>query len=122
MPDSPSPDLPDTDERPALSALIGQLASDSTDFARAEIAYLRAQAGERASFALPGLIMIGVAIALGFGAIVALVVGAMMLVATVMPPVWAILLVTTVALLTTVLLARLGIARLRGSLKPREDR
>ena len=66
--------------------------------------------------------MIGIAIALGFGAIVALVVGAMMLVATVMPPVWAILLVTTVALLTTVLLARLGIARLRGSLKPREDR
>lgn len=122
MPDVPTPDLPDTEERVPLTELFGQLANDTSAFAKAEIAWLRAQAGERASYALPGLIMIGIAIALAFGTLVALVVGAMMLAATMMAQHWAILLVTLIFMTIAALLAKWGAARLRKSLKPREDR
>ena len=122
MPETSSPNLSETEERLPLKALFGQLASDTSAFAKAEMAWLRAQAGERASYALPGVILISVAVALSFGTLVALVVGVMMLVATVMAPHWAILLVTLLFLAIAALLARWGVARLRKSLKPREDR
>lgn len=122
MPDPAAPEVTDTEERQPLAALFGQLASDTSAFAKAEMAWLRAQAGERASYALPGIALVGVAVALSFGTLVALVVGLMMLVSAVMAPHWAILLVTTTFSLISVLLGRWGVARLRKSLKPREDR
>ena len=122
MPEAPNPDLPDTEERLPLAALFGQLASDTSAFAKAEIAWLRAQAGERASYALPGVILIGIAVALAFGTLVALVVGVMMLAATKIALHWAILLVTLAFVAVAAILARSGATRLRKSLKPREDR
>jgi hypothetical protein len=110
------------EERPTIAALFGQLVDDSRSFAKAEVAYLRAQAGERASFALPGLAMIGGAIALSFGAIVAGLVSATIWLATLIPLGWALLTVTGLAGLLCFILIRAGVARLRGSLKSRETR
>ncbi len=120
-----TPDLSDQTEdaeRQTLTALFGQLVDDSRSFARAEMAYLRAQAGERASYALPGVVMICAAAALSFGAIVALLIALMLWLSTVMALGWATLIVTLAAGLTCVILVRVGLSRLRGSLKSRDDR
>ena len=109
-------------ERPTIAALFGQLVDDGRTFATAEVAYLKAQAGERASYALPGLAMIGVAVALSFGAIIAGLIGLMLWIATVTALGWAVLIVTVIAALLCFILIRLGTARLRGSLKSRDAR
>ncbi len=109
-------------ERPTIAALFGQLVDDSRTFATAELAYLKAQAGERASYALPGLAMIGVAMALSFAVIVAGLIGLMVWLATITPLGWAVLIVTATAALVCLILVRVGTARLRGSLKSRDTR
>jgi hypothetical protein len=124
-PDFSEPDFieePEATEQPTIAALVGQLLDDSRTFATAEVAYLKAQAGERASYALPGLAMIGVAVALSFGAIVAGVIALMLWLASVMALGWAALIVTAAAGLFCALLIRAGLARLRGSLKSRDAR
>ncbi len=109
-------------ERPTIAALFGQLVDDGRTFATAEVAYLKAQAGERAIYALPGFAMIGIAIALSFAAIVAGLIALMLWLATLVTLGWATLIVTTAAGLLCYILIRVGIARLRGSLKSRETR
>jgi hypothetical protein len=109
-------------ELPPIKVLLGQLVSDTTDFARAEIEFLRAQAGERASYAIPGLAMVGIALALAFGSIVALLVGLILWLSPLLGAGWSLLLVITVALLVTVLLLKFGAARLRSAVKARDDR
>jgi VIT1/CCC1 family predicted Fe2+/Mn2+ transporter len=124
-PDFSEPDFieePEATEQPTIAALVGQLIDDSRTFATAEIAYIKAQADERASYALPGLAMIGVAVALSFGIIVALPIAMMLWLATVMALGWAALIVTLVAVLICYILIRAGVARLRGSLKSRDAR
>ncbi len=109
-------------EKPTIKMLLGQLASDTSEFARAEIDYLRAQAGERASFALPGLVMLGVAAALGFGSIIALLVGLMWLIGASLGTGWAILIVIGTAMSLTLILGQMGVSRLRDAVKAREER
>ena len=124
-PDFPKAELveeAEPEERPTIAALFGQLVDDGRTFATAEVAYLKAQAGERASYALPGLAMIGVAVALSFGAIIAGLIGLMLWIATVTALGWAVLIVTVIAALLCFILIRLGTARLRGSLKSRDAR
>jgi Putative Actinobacterial Holin-X, holin superfamily III len=120
MTDEPSPISEAA--KPTIKMLLGQLANDTSDFARAEIDYLRAQAGERASFALPGLLMVGVAAALGFGAIIALLIGLIWLIGERLGMGWALLIVIGAAIASTVLLGQMGAARLRNALKARDDR
>jgi hypothetical protein len=110
------------EEKPGIPQLLGQLASDTSDFARAELAFLRATAGERASYALPGIIMVAVGTALASGAVVALLVGLVMWFAPMIGTGWAILASIGGSLIIAVILFRLGTARLRNALKPRNDR
>lgn len=108
--------------RPGIAALLNQLAHDTNDFARAEIAFLRAQAGERTSYALPGLAMVLVALTMAFALIVALIVTAMLWLAAVIGPGLAMLAVALSVALLAALLARFGTARLRNAFKAREKR
>ncbi len=109
-------------DRPTLPQLLGQLASDSSAFARAELDYLRAQAGERTSYAVPGLIMIGAGIALGFGAIVALLIGLVWWIGASIGLGWALLIVIGVAVAVTLTIMNFGAKRLKDALKPRGER
>lgn len=109
-------------EPPGIKALMTRLVHDGQDFARAEVDFLKAQAGERASYALPGLVMIIVAVVLGFALIVALVVTAMVWLAAETGPALAMLIVTLAVLAIVAVLGWLGTARLKGALKAREQR
>jgi Putative Actinobacterial Holin-X, holin superfamily III len=112
----------ETQERPALSSLLVELTRDARSFATAEVEYLKAQAGERAHFAVPGLIMIGVAVALSMGVLMAVPVGLIWLFAPMIGAGWSTLVVSTVGLLMAMLLFKLGTRRVKAVLKRPEDR
>jgi protein-S-isoprenylcysteine O-methyltransferase Ste14 len=117
------PDPPvDTQERPALSSLLVELTRDVKNFATAEVEYLKAQAGERAHFAVPGLIMIGVALALAMGVTMAVPVGLIWLLAPVIGAGWATLAVTLAGLAIAAILLKFGTRRVKAVLKRPEDR
>jgi protein-S-isoprenylcysteine O-methyltransferase Ste14 len=113
---------PQSEERPAISSLLVELTRDARNFATAEVEYLKAQAGERAHFAVPGLIMIGVAFALAMGVTMAIPVGLIWLLAPMIGAGWATLAVTVIGLLIVVLLLKLGTRRVKAVLKKPEDR
>ncbi len=112
----------DAQERPALSSLLVELMHDARSFATAEVEYLKAQAGERAHFAVPGLIMIGVAIAFATGILTALPVALIWLLAPMIGAGWAVLTVTLSGLALAALLLKLGTRRIKAVLKRPEDR
>jgi phosphate/sulfate permease len=110
------------EERASLSALLVGLTRDASQFAQAEIAYLKAQAGERAHYAVPGLIMIGVALALGLGLLSALPIALIWLLTPLIGTGFAFAIVTLVGLAATALLVKLGVRRIKAVLKRPEDR
>jgi hypothetical protein len=109
-------------DAPTIRALLGQLADDTSAFARAEIDYLREEAGERVSYAVPALIMLGIAVALASGAIVAGLAGLVWWLGPMIGPGWAILAVVTASCAIAAMLFQLGSARLRRTVKPRSER
>ncbi len=113
---------PDQDERPAIKALIAQLASDTGDFARAEAVWLREQAGERWSYALPALAMLGAGTALLIAVVIALPLGLMIALAPYAGGFGAVGLVIAAFLLIGACLLRMGSRRIKAALKPPEDR
>jgi predicted membrane protein len=122
MADDTSPLTAAIDEKPGIPQLLGQLASDTGDFARAEIAFLRATAGERAAYAMPGIIMVAVGTALASGAVVALLVGLVIWLAPEIGTGWAILASIGGSLVVAIILFRFGTARLKNALKARDER
>jgi Putative Actinobacterial Holin-X, holin superfamily III len=110
------------EEKPGIPQLLGQLASDTGDFARAEIAFLRAAAGERASYALPGIIMVALGTALASGAVVALLVGLVLWLDPIIGIGLAILASIGGSLIVAIILFQLGTTRLKNALKPRNER
>jgi hypothetical protein len=122
MPDDAAPLTAVSDDKPGIPQLLEQLASDTGDFARAEIAFLRATAGERASYAMPGIIMVAVGTALASGAVVALLVGLVIWLAPEIGTGLAILASIGGSLVVAIILFRLGTARLRNALKSRDER
>jgi Putative Actinobacterial Holin-X, holin superfamily III len=122
MTDETAPTAITAEEKLGIPQLLGQLANDTSDFARAEIAFLRATAGERASYAMPGIIMVAVGTALASGAVVALLVGLVIWFAPMIGPGWAILASIGGSLIVATILFRLGTTRLRNALKSRDER
>ncbi len=112
----------DPDDRPAIKALIAQLASDTGDFARAEAKWLREQAGERWAYALPALAMLGTGIALLIAVGVALPLGLMFALAPHIGAFAALGLVLAGFLVLGAVLLRLGSRRIKATLRPPEDR
>jgi hypothetical protein len=110
------------DDPPGVKALLGQLVSDTSDFARAEFAHIRAQAGERANYAIPALFLLGASVAVGAAASVALVLGLMLWLSAYVSMLAAVAIVSLVSAALAYLLYRLGTKRLKDALKPRDER
>jgi hypothetical protein len=105
-----------------IKDVVNQLIEDSRKFAEAEFTYLKANVGERASYAIPALVMLGLATALSAGAVIALIVGLMFLLAPVMTLFGAIVFITILSGIVAWLLFRAGSNRLKNTLKPRGER
>ncbi len=108
------------EDRQPIAALLGQLADDTKAFAKAEIDYLKAEAGERVDHAIPGVAMVGVAAALGMGALIALLVGLIMILTNSVGLPFAVLIVCGVSFIITWLLWRSGAGRLKHAFKSRD--
>jgi pilus assembly protein TadC len=110
------------DGQQSLSALFGQLAADTSDFAKAELVFLKAEAGERVDYAVPGLILAALAVALALGALLVLFVGLVLWLA---PLIGAPLAACSIAGLggaLAILAWRAGIRRLTNAIKTKDDR
>jgi hypothetical protein len=108
--------------KPDLKNLLSQLATDSRDFARAEVAWVKAEAGSRVSIAIPGLILTVAAIALLFALIIAGLLGAMFALAPLIGLGWAVLAIVLAAGFIAFALAKLGSARLARAFSVEKDR
>lgn len=109
-------------ERPPVTALFAQLASDTAGFAQAEFAWLREQAGERWRFALPALAAMGVGVGVMIAVIIALPLGLMVALAPVTGPFAAIGVVLIGGLLIGMILIRWSSQRIKAAIKRPEDR
>jgi flagellar biosynthesis protein FliQ len=119
----PAPDLIDEPaKQPTLVALLGQLAEDTRDFARAEIAFVKAQTGERVGYAVPGVVAVLAAMTMAMALIVAIIVAAMMALAAIWGTALAILAVTVAILISSALAGWWGARRIRQAVKAREVR
>ncbi|MEY4502335.1 MAG: hypothetical protein RIS52_2225 [Pseudomonadota bacterium] len=110
------------DKQPSLSELFGQLAADTSDFAKAELVFFKAEAGERVDYAVPGLILAALAVALALGALLVLFIG---LVLWLTPLIGAPLAACSIAGLGGALAIfawRAGIRRLTNAIKTKDDR
>ncbi len=111
-----------SDKQQSMAALLGELASDTRNFARAEFAYIRAEAGERMDYAIPGLMMILCAAALGMGTLVALLIGLVLWLSPLIGTGLAAIAVSALGGISAYVLARIGTARLKSTLKTKDER
>ena len=111
---------PDDNSEPEpipLKSLLGELAVDAKAFARAEANYLKASAGARAQYAVPGVVLIMAAVALITGVIIALPVGLLLMLAPIIGAGWAIAAVIAVFLLVGGVLGLIGFKRIKSAMK-----
>ncbi len=121
MTDVPAPDLEDARERPGLPALLAQLGSDARAFAEAEVRWIKAEAGERASHAVPALVLIVSALALGSGALIALLIGLMLVLRPFAGTGGAVALVVAGSITIAALLGWAGNRRIKRAFRPLES-
>jgi Putative Actinobacterial Holin-X, holin superfamily III len=122
MPEPVANEIEAPGESPGIAALLSQLSGDARAFARAEANYLKAQAGERAAYAVPALAMLGVGLTLAAGSLIALLVGLIMVLAPLIGAGLATATVVGGAILIALLLLWAGSSRLRGAFKKPEER
>jgi ABC-type siderophore export system fused ATPase/permease subunit len=103
----------DEQEKPGIAALLGQLSDDATNFAKAEMRLLQAQAGERASIAIPALFMLAASGVLMLAIVVAVVIAALFVLAPFTGMAIAALIVIIVSGVIAYLLFRAGRERMR---------
>ncbi len=101
-------------EQPGVTTLVGRLVDESRTLVSAEIALYKAKAGERVSAYKSAIVFFAIAGVLGLAALVALLVGLIMALATVLHPIWATLIVVGVVLLLAAILGIVGKGRLAG--------
>jgi putative flippase GtrA len=109
-------------EQKSIAALLSQLVDDTGNFARAEIAYFRAEAGERVDYAIPGLLLLLCAAALGMGTLVALLTGLVLWLAPITGAGLAAIIVSAFGGGCAFIAGKIGIKRLRSTLKAKDDR
>jgi hypothetical protein len=103
----------DGDEKPSIAALLTQLGDDATGFARAEMRFLQAQAGERASIAVPAMFMLAASGVLMLAVMVAVMIAALFVIAPVTGMPVAAFIVIASSALVAFLLYRAGRERMR---------
>lgn len=99
-------------ERPGIGTLIGQLVEDGKGYARAEIGYYRALATERMRAAKSGAIFLVAGLVLFHGALIAMFVGLVLSLETLVGPFWAMLIVVLGASAIGAVLAKIGLSHL----------
>lgn len=117
-----APEIDPPAEPLGMAALLSKLSGDAAAFARAEVNYLRAQAGERAVYALPAFAMLGIGFALAGGSLIALLVGLIILLTPAIGAGYATIAVVGGAILLALLLLWAGTRRLRGAFKKPDER
>ena len=105
-----------------IGALLGQLGDDAKAFALAEANYIKAAAGERATYAKPALLMIGVGLGIGMGGLISLPIGLVWVLAPAMGTSAALGVVVAASILVAALLGWMGARRLAKAFKSPEDR
>ncbi|WP_159713072.1 phage holin family protein [Sphingomonas sp. AX6] len=98
------------DEKAGIGTLIGRLVKDGKGYARAEICYAKALAGERMRAAKSGIVFLVAGLVLLHGALIALFVGLVLSLATWVGPFWSMLIVVAVASIIGGVLAKIGLA------------
>jgi hypothetical protein len=101
-------------EEPGVTTLVGRLVDESRSLVSAEVALYKAKASERVAAYRSAIVFFAVAAALGLAALVALLVGLIMALATVLHPIWATLIVVGAVLLLAAVLGIVGKGRLAG--------
>lgn len=114
------PDPPGDDPRPSLVALLYQVRDDAAGFARAEFAWVRAEAGERWSLAMPAMALIAAGVALILGLLIALPIGLMLVLTPLLGPGWAFGAVMLGGALVALLVILWGVRRFKRAVRPLE--
>ena len=104
----PEPEAP----HQGVAALVTQLVDDARELVSAEVGFYKAKAGERLQAYKGAAIFLGIAGVLGLAALIALLVGLILSLATLIGPGLATLAVVGVTLLVAAVLAMIGIGRL----------
>ncbi len=106
----------DSDE--SLTEVVGRLATETRALASAEVAVYKAKFGETASAYKSAAMFFAVAGVLGLAALIALLVGAILTLATLVGPGWATVIVVGVVLVLAGILAKIGKSKLQTKSEP----
>ena len=99
-------------EEPGIGQLVSQLAVDAREMALAEVALVKARASASVTRYKSAAVFFAIAGVLALAALIALLVGLIMTVATLIGPGWATLAVVGTVLLIAVILGLIGKSRL----------
>lgn len=99
-----------SDEKAGIGTLIGRLVEDGKAYARAEVEYAKALAGERMRAAKSGVVFLVAGLVLLHGALIALFAGLVMSLSTLIGPFWSMLVVVLVASAIGGMLAKIGLS------------
>ena len=106
-----------TGDDESLSSIVGRLASETKSLATAEVAVYKAKFGETASAYKSAAMFFAVAGTLALAALIALLVGAILTLATLVGPGWATAIVVVVLALAGIL-AMIGKSKLQTKSEP----
>ena len=107
-----------TGEDESLSSIVGRLATETKSLATAEVAVYKAKFGETASAYKSAAMFFAVAGVLALAALIALLVGAILTVATLVGPGWATAIVVVAVLAVAAILAMIGKSKLQTKSEP----
>lgn len=100
------------DREPGVATLVGRLVDDSRSLVSAELALYKARAGERVAAYKSAIVFFAAAGILALAALVALLVGLILSLATIIGPLGATVVVAGVVLVSAAILAVVGKGRL----------
>ncbi len=107
-----------TGEDESLVSIVGRLATETKGLATAEVAVYKAKFGETASAYKSAAMFFAVAGVLALAALIALLVGAILTVATLVGPGWATAIVVVAVLAVAAILAMIGKSKLQTKSEP----
>ncbi|WP_277983993.1 phage holin family protein [Sphingomonas faeni] len=107
-----------TGEDESLSSIVGRLATETKSLATAEVAVYKAKFGETASAYKSAAMFFAVAGVLALTALIALLVGAILTLATLVGPGWSTVIVVVAVLALAGILALIGKSKLQTKSEP----
>jgi uncharacterized RDD family membrane protein YckC len=107
-----------TGEDESLVSIVGRLATETKSLATAEVAVYKAKFGETATAYKSAAMFFAVAGVLALAALIALLVGAILTVATLVGPGWATAIVVVAVLTVAAILAMIGKSKLQTKSEP----